>query len=365
MSNKITKPNKMKMKPYKYKGFGNNIQYIPPKSFYEYDKNTPEIQNVVVMVNTFHKLDLRELCSWIGSSEYKLKKFAAAIARMYKTSTVLFYSTAKQVTAGSKSIYGAFCLSYLYLTIFGNIKIKVYEYDPKTLKAKKGFPKYIPLCRWLRFNKMVIANMVGRSIIDPKYIHLNEIHRIYKSICKYSPHTFPGLRVSIKNVLIQFPEFAKQLNNEPLKISGLIFSTGYVLVLGIKNTKYLKIAYEIMKKMILKAHDKIMATDSIRSYIWSKNNEEQLIKNTHDIESTDNEEKSMIIDTPYFHDSGNFIKRIESYLYEDNNLKYSRTDAGKKLNEIDIEKNQDIFDNFNIFSFKQSGLKLLLKNKEI
>ncbi len=309
-------------------------RYQTPKYVLNYSPNTPKIENIVTMIDPDTIADLNEICSKIPIIEYRPERFAAAILRLLKKSgsTFLLYSTAKLVTAGTKRPLEAAWFSHWCLTIFGNVKRKIYKYNKKTMRVKKGYPKYIPLCRWLRFSKMNIANIVGKSSIDKNLIYLNEIHRNNRKNTDYSPTTFPAVRVKLDNC------------------SASIFDTGYKLILGIKDPAQLSEANKIVDKMIMEGYESKKATDAIRGYIWSTTHEDRIDK------TAKNDSDNVIIPKITKNKKNRFEKRIESHLYANNKLIYTNTNI--KMDLTKVKNKREILSNFNIYSFEEKARKL-------
>lgn len=308
------------------------IQYEIPDYIINYQENTPKIENIVTTVNTPAIVDLNEICNKIVIPEYRPERFAAMIIRISKEkgNTCLLYSTGKLLTAGSKRPLEALLESHKCLTVFGNIKRKIYKYHPKTMRIEKGYPKYMPLCRLLKFRKLSIANIVGKSFINKKYICLNEIHRNNRQNTKYSPTTFPAVRTKLP------------------KCSASIFDTGYKLILGAKNMSELIKSNPLIDKMIMEGYKSKKITDSIQFFIWSITHKDQIDENAENISNEITQPKKQ---------KKRFEKRIESHFDSNYTNKEVETDISN------IKNIRQALDNFNIFTFEEKAKHLIYSNK--
>jgi TATA-box binding protein (TBP) (component of TFIID and TFIIIB) len=234
--------------PLHLRGMTGGVKYELHPDVKNYKDTHPNVENMVSVVKARASVNLSLVCSKLLASEFRPNRFAAATIRI-GSSTVLFYSTGKLLVAGSKCIEQSMFLSHLYSIIIGLIRQRSYAYDKRTKRIKSV--RWTRLCRRLRFGNMKIENIVGMLRFDRRLIDLEHIYRTNPYETSYS-QTFPSVRSKLQG------------------FTALIFDSGYVLFLGLKDMESLRNAYTTVNDMITRAHRSVGGYDAVKYLLWRR-----------------------------------------------------------------------------------------------
>jgi transcription initiation factor TFIID TATA-box-binding protein len=163
-----------------------------------------KIQNVVVSVELKRKLDLKQITEAYKDAEKNMNRFPGICLRLTKPKcAILMFSNGKMIITGLKYTKDAQVVVDKVIERLKHIEIEVKEKP-----------------------KMEIVNIVISLALSNKYINLDEaslslMHSIYE------PEVFPGLIYRVY---------------EPFKAVFLIFSSGKIVLTGIKAEKNIESA---------------------------------------------------------------------------------------------------------------------------
>lgn len=225
-----------------------DVRYELHSDVKNYKDTYPNVENMVSVVKAQASVNLSLVCSKHLASEFRPNRFAASTHRIGST-TILFYSTGKVLVAGSKCIEQSMFLAHMYSIIIGMIRQRTYVYDRRTKRIKKR--RWLRLSRRLRFGNMKIENIVGMLRFDRQHIDLEHIYRTNPYEASYS-QTFPSVRAKMPGFM------------------ALIFDSGYVLFLGLKDMESLYNAYAAVNHMIQRAYATVGQYDAIKYVLWRR-----------------------------------------------------------------------------------------------
>jgi len=186
--------------------------------------------------NTKHNTKLpMELCSHIFKTPHSPKNGAASSLQFMKISenkrgpkelrsnersVFLTYGTGGFVNPGKCEFDNISPTINNFTRILGNVHLPFYRYNPKTCKLLKGYPRYLPMSRFM--NKGIkISNMVVTLKFPPNLIKIDIIHNEYSHRSKYCKEKFPACHMHFHRMSkVCFP-MTVGFFNECVNISGL------------------------------------------------------------------------------------------------------------------------------------------------
>ena len=225
-------------------------------------ESEPQLMNSVNVVNLGTHFGENHFTQVLVNFEYIKFKFAATTLRIRippmnkdwnKKTTGLLYVSGNFIIVGATSEIEAKVTYAMYMSEIGKIRKRVFEKDQV---GKINNVKFIPLSRFIKPDNIKTPNTVYKTFVNPKDIHLNEIHKIRPDITQYAPEIFPGTRSKFKNATYS------------------IFQPGKCLILGLRNfTKILKDADQELKNLVKEAKEsKENLRDPLNRYIWELEN---------------------------------------------------------------------------------------------
>lgn len=182
----------------------------------------------------------KDNCKNTSNSSVPMIKYDGNECKMFKKNSFLVHTTGNVICPGKKDIDQNDYNFIRYLGIMKYVKQNYFRYDPKTLKIDPGYPRFLPLTRFIQ-SKSEISNIVATCEFPRELFKLKEIKRKYGQYAKYYPSKFPGLDLKSK----KFEMFI-------FNITYLFYSTGRVLILAATNKYQIQLAFKRLVRIIWK-----------------------------------------------------------------------------------------------------------------
>ena len=182
----------------------------------------------------------KDNCKNTPKSAPPMVKYDGNECKMFKKNSFLVHTTGNVICPGKKDIDQNDYNFIRYLGIMKYVKQNYFRYDPKTLKIDPGYPRFLPLTRFIQ-SKSEISNIVATCEFPRELFKLKEIKRKYGQYAKYYPSKFPGLDLKSK----KFEMFI-------FNITYLFYSTGRVLILAATNKYQIQLAFKRLVRIIWK-----------------------------------------------------------------------------------------------------------------
>ena len=245
-----------------------------------------------------------------------------------KSSAFSIYTTGSISSPGRRSIPSIKINFFQFTNLLKYVKQPFFKYDPRTLKLIKGYPTKVPLIRFVK-KETQISNIVLTCHFPPKYIHLNEIHRLYRKNSKYYPEKYPGLDMKFL----------------PGEVFGFgftfsIYATGSINLLGFINEYQINLAFNKLVSIISNSYAISKFTKIDYAWKYSHNH----------FQSNDNKTNS------YYNFNQSISKRTNPNINKCETEKYKKISAKgiKKISLTSKERNLK-FKNPERFFFKKKG----------
>lgn len=237
-----------------------NVQSLAPMLLFEYEPSS----NAACITRFFN---YENKCNGKLGNHMKITE----------KNSFLVHATGAVICPGRKDINEIDTNFAKYLEIMKNVKQPFYRYDPQTLKPLNGYPRHLPLVRYIHKNTE-ISNIVVTCIFPHKYIHLDEIKRKYFKRAKYEPFKFPAL--DMKFFKFDIFEFG---------VTYQIYSSGKINILGLVNKYQLDLAFKKLIDIISDSHRTYKTTELDMAWKYTYLNiDPKLISNDLDFQKKNN-----------------------------------------------------------------------------